>query len=89
MKSEKCEFHHETVAFLEYIINGHGVEMDTSKVNAVTKWPTPSGIKELQRFLGFTNFHYSSIAAPLLCRKTQKFHWTEASKVNAVYETLF
>ncbi|KAI2644998.1 Transposon Tf2-9 polyprotein [Labeo rohita] len=45
--------------------------MDERKVNAVLNWPRPTTLKELQRFLGFSNFyrrfvrHLSSVAAPL------------------------
>ncbi len=51
-------------------ISHQGVEMDTFKIQAVTEWPQPSTIKELQRFLGFANFYrhfirnYSMIASP-------------------------
>lgn len=31
--------------------------MDDSQVKAVTEWPQPTTIKELQRFLGFANFY--------------------------------
>lgn len=31
--------------------------MDKDKVQAVTEWPIPQTIKELQRFLGFANFY--------------------------------
>ncbi|KAL0177165.1 hypothetical protein M9458_026059, partial [Cirrhinus mrigala] len=70
-KEEKCEFHRDTISFLGYIISAEGVAMDEKKVNAVLKWPRPSTLKELQRFLGFANFyrrfirHFSSVAAPL------------------------
>ncbi|KAK3563923.1 hypothetical protein QTP86_004865 [Hemibagrus guttatus] len=49
----------------------HGVEMDQSKVHAVTEWPESTTVRELQHFLGITNFYqrfirnYSSIASPL------------------------
>src|SRR6202795_3930689 len=42
--------------------------MDPVKVDGVAKWPTPKNRKELQSFLGFTNFyrrfieHFSDIA---------------------------
>ncbi len=49
---------------------GH-VQMDPQKVQAVTDWPTPSSLKEVQQFLGFANFYrkfilnFSSVVAPL------------------------
>ncbi|KAK3554920.1 hypothetical protein QTP86_000948 [Hemibagrus guttatus] len=45
--------------------------MDVVKVQAVTEWPAPNSVRELQRFLGFANFYrrfirnYSSVAGPL------------------------
>lgn len=35
--------------------------MDETKVAAVAQWPTPSIVKELQRFLVFTNFYWCFI----------------------------
>ncbi|KAK3549099.1 hypothetical protein QTP70_031894 [Hemibagrus guttatus] len=71
VKLEKCEFHRTTVTFLGYVISQRGVEMDMVKVRAVTDWPAPTTVRELQRFLGFANFYrrfirnYSSVAGPL------------------------
>ncbi|KAK3561756.1 hypothetical protein QTP86_013324 [Hemibagrus guttatus] len=71
IKPEKCEFHQTTMTFLGYVITWQGVEMDVTKVQAVTEWPSPTTVKELQRFLGFANFYrcfirnYSSVAGPL------------------------
>lgn len=70
IKAEKCEFHVRQTSFLGYHIGHQGVKMDESKVKAVTEWPQPSTLKELQRFLGFANFYrrfirnYSMIASP-------------------------
>ncbi|KAL0146514.1 hypothetical protein M9458_058145 [Cirrhinus mrigala] len=70
-KEEKCEFHQERITFLGYVISPEGVAMDESKVNAVRNWPRPKTLKELQRFLGFSNFYrrfirnFSTVAAPL------------------------
>lgn len=80
MKAKKCEFHKSEIAFLGYRIGLGGVAMDDRKVKAVTEWPEPKTVKELQRFLGFTNFYqrfiknFSMVAAPLtsLLRETQK-----------------
>ena len=33
------------------------MEMDPTKVSAVTSWPIPNSRKQLQRFLGFANFY--------------------------------
>jgi hypothetical protein len=84
LKPEKCEFHKNQVEFLGYIIGTHGIKMDQAKVSAVTDWPTPTMVKEVQAFLGFANFYrrfiegYSKVAQPLteLTRKDLKFEWT-------------
>ncbi len=71
LKAEKCIFHQPSVHFLGYIISNGGIRMDKGKVEAITSWPQPTTIKELQRFLGFSNFYrrfianYSSITSPL------------------------
>ncbi|KAK3553203.1 hypothetical protein QTP86_031797 [Hemibagrus guttatus] len=88
-KLEKCEFHRSTVTFLGYVISRHGVEMDVVKVQAVTEWPAPNSVRELQRFLGFANFYrrfirnYSSVAGPLtslLRGKPKKLTWTDPAR---------
>ncbi|KAL0154228.1 hypothetical protein M9458_050482 [Cirrhinus mrigala] len=75
------------VPFLGYI-NAEGVQMDQGKVSAIQEWPQPLTVKELQRFLGFSNFYgrfiqnYSSITAPLtsLLRGTpKKLIWKPAA----------
>ncbi|KAI2649352.1 Transposon Tf2-6 polyprotein [Labeo rohita] len=88
VKAEKCEFHVHQTSFLGYQVSHQGVKMDSSKIQAVTEWPQPSTIKELQRFLDFVNFYrrfirnYSTIAAPLtslLKNKPKKLCWTEGA----------
>jgi len=57
--------------------------MDPVKVAGVTEWPTPSNRKEVQSFLGFTNFYrrfiqgFSHLARPLfdLTRKDMEWRW--------------
>ncbi|KAK3506323.1 hypothetical protein QTP70_006156 [Hemibagrus guttatus] len=89
VKLEKCEFHCSQVTFLGYVISRQGVEMDAVKVQAVTGWPEPSTVRELQRFLGFANFYrrfirnYSSVAGPLtslLRGKPKKLSWTDQAR---------
>ncbi|PCH36554.1 marY1-like reverse transcriptase, partial [Wolfiporia cocos MD-104 SS10] len=70
-KPEKCEFEKDKIEYLGYIISHGRVEMDMGKVDAITQWPNPRNKKELQSFLGFTNFYrkfimgYSHIVKPL------------------------
>ncbi|KAI2645467.1 Transposon Tf2-6 polyprotein [Labeo rohita] len=87
-KEEKCEFHLSKISFLGYVISSEGVAMDEQKVNAVLKWPRPTTLKELQRFLGFSNFyrrfirHFSSVAAPLTAmvkRGAVRLTWTPSA----------
>ena len=39
------------------IIGNGQVKMDPKKVEAIAKWANPKNKKELQQFLGFTNFY--------------------------------
>jgi hypothetical protein len=59
--------------------------MDLVKIAGVVEWPTPSNKKEVQSFLGFTNFYchfiqgFSDLAWPLfdLTRNNSNWHWGE------------
>ncbi len=85
LKAEKCSFHQPSVQFLGYNIDSGGIRMDEGKVDAIKTWPVPSSIKELQRFLGFSNLYsrfiqnYSAITSPLtslLRNKPKSLSWT-------------
>jgi hypothetical protein len=84
LKPEKCDFEKRKIEYLGVIISEGQVEMDPVKVAGVADWPTPSTKKELQQFLGFTNFYrrfildYSHIAQPLFVLTGKKdFKWGE------------
>ncbi|KAL0180337.1 hypothetical protein M9458_025779, partial [Cirrhinus mrigala] len=88
LKLEKCEFHCSSVQFLGYIISAEGMQMDQGKVSAIQEWPQPLTVKELQRFLGFSNFYrrfikdYSSITATLtslLRGKPKTLNWNPSA----------
>ena len=88
-KHDKCEFHARQVEFLGFIVNPNGVSMDKTKVSAISDWPVPKNLKEVQSFLGFANFYrrfidnYSSIASPLhsLTKKGALFDWGETQQI--------
>jgi len=80
VKPEKCKWKVREVEFLGVVIGPKGVEMQKEKVEGVLNWPTPRNVKEVQKFLGLTNYYrrfiknFTRIAAPLhvLVRKEQK-----------------
>ncbi|KAK3514000.1 hypothetical protein QTP70_001270 [Hemibagrus guttatus] len=89
LKAEKCSFHQPSVQFLGYNIDSNGIRMDEGKVAAIRNWPTPTTVKELQRFLGFANFYrrfiqnYSIIAntlTSLLRNKPKSLPWTSSAE---------
>src|SRR5262245_12424508 len=55
-KLEKCEFSTKTVNFLGYVVSDQGIGMEPSRIRAISDWPVPSNVRELQSFLGFANF---------------------------------
>jgi len=55
--SDKCEFKKTTIEYLGVIISHNSIAMDPVKITGVTKWPAPTNKKEVQSFLGFTNFY--------------------------------
>ncbi|QRW15647.1 Retrotransposable element Tf2 protein [Rhizoctonia solani] len=55
-KLSKCHFHVTTVDYLGIVISPAGFSMDQKKIEAVTSWPTPKTVKQVQAFLGFVNY---------------------------------
>ncbi len=86
VNSMKSIFHQTSVSFLGYVISSTGFSMDPDKVAAVTNWPLPASVKDVQSFLGFANFYrkfipdYAKIAQPLtnLLRKNVPFYINES-----------
>jgi hypothetical protein len=76
------------------IISHNHIEMDPVKVAGVVAWPTLESKKDVQQFVGFTNFYqrfirdFSDIAWPLidLTAKGRTWVWTE--KEAAAFQAL-
>ena len=57
IKLLKCEFSTKRVEFLRFIITIEGVVIEPSRVDTIRNWPNPTLYREVQVFLGFTNFY--------------------------------
>ena len=50
------------IKYLSVIISHNCVEMDPVKIAGVVEWPVPMSKKEVQSFMGFTNFYCQFIS---------------------------
>jgi len=80
-KAEKCKFHSKSVEYLGYILSPSGLTMSDNKVKIIQNWPESKKVKNIQFFLGFTNFYhqfifnYSDIVIPLTCLTKKDIPW--------------
>ena len=88
VKPEKCKWKVREVEFLGVVIGPEGIKMEKEKVKGVLEWPTPKGIKDVQKFLGLANYYcrfiegFATVARPLhdLVKKDKKWEWMEREK---------
>ncbi|GKB78954.1 reverse transcriptase domain-containing protein [Tanacetum coccineum] len=84
-KFSKCEFWLQEVQFLGHVINGDGIHVDPSKIEAVKNWEAPRTPSEVRSFLGLAGYYrrfienFSKIAKSLtiLTQKSKTFDWGE------------
>ncbi|GJX91468.1 putative reverse transcriptase domain-containing protein [Tanacetum coccineum] len=84
-KFSKCKFWLREVQFLGHVINGDGIHVDPSKIEAVRNWEAPRTLSEVRSFLGLAGYYrkfienFSKIAKPLtvLTQKSKTFDWGE------------
>lgn len=57
IKPKKCHLFRTEVVFLGRKVTPEGITVDPSKIEVVVKWAVPKTNKELERFLGFINYH--------------------------------
>jgi len=94
LKPEKCKFEKTEVEYLRVIISQNSVKMDPVKVAGVTEWPTPSNRKEVQSFLGFTNFYcrfiqgFSHLARPLFDLTWKDMEWRWGAEEQSAFDSL-
>lgn len=56
LNKKKCVLGQTKITFLGQIFQSHGMSPDLSKIEAIEKMPEPKNLKDLQRFLGMTNY---------------------------------
>ncbi|CCE34872.1 uncharacterized protein CPUR_08811 [Claviceps purpurea 20.1] len=67
----KCYWRVTKVEFLGYDISTKGISMTTERTRCIQMWEAPASLKEVQKFIGFSNFFrrfikdFSKIAKPL------------------------
>ncbi|GKF71503.1 hypothetical protein Tco_0207617 [Tanacetum coccineum] len=70
---------------LGHVINGDGIHVDSSKIEAVMNWEAPRTLSEVRSFLGLAGYYrrfidnFSKIAKSLtvLTQKNRTFDWGE------------
>jgi hypothetical protein len=83
---EKCHFMVTSGIVLGHIVSSKGIKVDKSKIELISKLPTPKTVKDVRSFLGHAGFYcrfiqgFSFISRPLcsLLLKDAPFIWTEA-----------
>ncbi|GKC64339.1 putative reverse transcriptase domain-containing protein [Tanacetum coccineum] len=93
-KFSKCEFWLREVQFLGHVINGNGIHVDPSKIEAVKNWKAPRTPTEVRSFVGLAGYYrrfienFSKIAKSLtiLTQKCKIFDWGEEHEL--AFQTL-
>src|SRR5947207_6490068 len=89
----KCKFHTTKTKYLGFIISTEGISMDPRKLVEIRNWDRPTTVKEVQEFLGFTNFYrrfilgYLDIVKPLT-KLTGKHPWEWTSDQQDSFDRL-
>ena len=60
-KFSKCEFLLKEVGFLGHVISREGIAVDSTKVQSVTDWLSPTSVGEICNFLGLAGYYQSSL----------------------------
>jgi hypothetical protein len=82
----KCSFWKKEIKILGYVVTSGKIKMDLDKVKAISEREAPTNIKQLQSFLGCTNFYrkfikdYARKVKPLteLLKKETNYIWSPA-----------
>ncbi|GJZ17901.1 putative reverse transcriptase domain-containing protein [Tanacetum coccineum] len=93
-KFSKCEFWLREVQFLGHVINGNGIHVNPSRIEAIKSWKAPRTPTEVRSFLRFAGYYrrfienFSKIIKSLtiLTQKCKTFDWGEEQEL--AFQTL-
>lgn len=57
VKLDKSEFNVPAISFLGFWVSKGSLQTDPGKIQVVLDWPQPTSFKQVQCFLGFSNFY--------------------------------
>ncbi len=85
LKPSKCHFGAKQVPFLGHILSEKGISTDPKKIEVIKSYPAPKCQKDLQIYLGMTNYYrkfiknYAMICKPLynLLKSDVDFVWDD------------
>jgi hypothetical protein len=98
LKASKCCFCRKEMKYLGHIITQDGIKPDPTLTKAVSDFPQPKTIKDVQSFLGLSGYYrrfikdYAKIAEPLIEQlrqlKEKNYHLNWTTKCTTAFETL-
>jgi hypothetical protein len=85
LNTVKCVWGKNEIEVLGHVISHRKIMMDPKKIKAIQERLAPKNVKQLQQFLGLTNYYrrfikdYARLAQPMfaLLSKNTKFIWSE------------
>ena len=93
-KLDKCKFHSDSMEYLSYHISPEGLMMSLDKITTIADWPEPCKVKDIQLFLGFTNFYhwfifnYSNVTVPLTQLTQKDAPWNFSKECHCSFNAL-
>ncbi|CAF1521526.1 unnamed protein product [Adineta ricciae] len=98
LKRSKCCFCRKEMKYLGHIITQDGIKPDPTLTKAVTEFPQPRTIRDIQSFLGLSGYYrrfikdYAKTAEPLLKQlrqlKDKNYHLNWSTDCTLAFETL-
>jgi hypothetical protein len=61
LKLKKCELFQKEVEFVGRVVGPRGIYIEPGYIKDIKNWPRPKNKKEVERFLGFNNYHRAFI----------------------------